>query len=160
MLSQLNIELICPAFNHEIHLLEQLTTTTKEWYEKIEQAFGFKDQQGLKIVGAVLKVKDADEYELVGATGTNYGNTNELKVMNYKEAMATLDKEEWEKVVKVENEKMVKYNIFEVVNPEYVPPNKKPIDFAWAMKKKPNRVYRTRLARVQTAEEHRLQSIR
>ena len=44
--------------------------------------------------------------------------------------MTTVDKEEWEKAVKLEHEKMVKYNVFEKVNPEDVPANTKLRDFA------------------------------
>ena len=44
---------------------------------------------------------------IAGATRTNYGNTAELNVMNYKQAMATIHHEEWEKAVKVEHKKMV-----------------------------------------------------
>ena len=118
-------------------------------FEEVSQAFGYQNLAGeysYLLVAAILKQNGADEYHLVGATGTNYGNTQELKVMNFKEAMATVDKEEWEKAVKVEFEKMVKYNVFEKVNPEDVPANTKLMDFAWAMKKKPSGTYRARLA--------------
>ena len=37
---------------------------------------------------------ETGEIFLVGATGHNNGNTAELNVMNYKQAMATVDKEE------------------------------------------------------------------
>ena len=37
----------------------------------------------------------AGEIFLVGATGHSYGSTTELNVMNYKQAMAKADKEEW-----------------------------------------------------------------
>ena len=55
------------------------------------------------LVAAILKKKDEDEYYLAGATGTNYGNTNELQVMNYDKAIATVHCEEWEKVIKLEH---------------------------------------------------------
>ena len=56
------------------------------------------------------------EIHLVGATGHNYGNTAELNVMNYKQAMASVDKKEWDKAIKVEHDKMKKYNVFQVIN--------------------------------------------
>ena len=87
-----------------------------------------------------MKCKGTEEYTLAGATGTNYGNTVELNVMNYKQAMATVHHdEEWEKAVKVEHKKMVKDNVFSAVKPEDVPGNVKLMDFAWAMKKKATR---------------------
>ena len=60
--------------------------------------------------------------------------------------MATVDKEEWEKVNKVENEKMIKYNVFEVMNKEDVPARIKMMDFSWATKGKKSGVDRARLA--------------
>ena len=45
------------------------------------------------LVAAILKEKDSEEYYLVRATGTNYGSTNKLQVMNYREAMATIHRE-------------------------------------------------------------------
>ena len=66
------------------------------------------------LVVATLADETGDIF-LVGATGHNYGNTAELNVMNYKQAMATVDKEEWMKAIKVEREKMVKYNVFKVI---------------------------------------------
>ena len=60
------------------------------------------------LVAATL-ADETGEIFLVGATGLNYGNTAELNVMNYKQAMATVDKDEWNKAIKVEHDKMVKY---------------------------------------------------
>jgi uncharacterized protein YktA (UPF0223 family) len=96
------------------------------------------------LVAAYMK-KD-DEYYLVGATGHNYGNTKELQVKNYHEAMASVDKKEWEKAIKMEYEKMQKYNVFKVVHRNEVPIGTKFIDFTWAMKKKASGVFRARLA--------------
>ena len=119
----------------------------EDQFEEVSQTFGYQNLAGeYLLVAAILKQNGIDEYHLVGATGTNYGNTQKLKVMNFKEAMATVDKEELEKAVKVEFENMVKYNVFEKVIPEDVPANTKLTDFAWAMKKKPSGKYRVRLA--------------
>ena len=35
------------------------------------------------------------EFSFVGATGTNYGTTAEFKVMNYHQAMKTVNQKEW-----------------------------------------------------------------
>ena len=135
----------CPMFNYEEQLLNNIDPEGQ--YEHIEQAIGYKTPEGeYMLVAAVMKCKGTDEYTLAGATGTNYGNTAELNVMNYKQAMATVHHKEWEKAVKVEHEKMVKYNVFSAVKPEDVPENVKLMDFAWAMKKKANGSHRARLA--------------
>tara|TARA_B100000780_G_scaffold239015_1_gene180618 strand:- start:385 stop:4227 length:3843 start_codon:yes stop_codon:yes gene_type:complete len=135
----------CPMFNYEEQLLNNIDPEGQ--YEHIEQALGYKTPEGeYMLVAAVMKCRGTDEYTLAGATGTNYGNTAELNVMNYKQAMATVHHEEWEKAVKVEHEKMVKYNVFSAVKPEDVPGNVKLMDFAWAMKKKANGSHRARLA--------------
>ena len=60
------------------------------------------------LVAATL-ADEKGEIFLVGATGLNYGKTAKLNVMNYKQAMATVDKEELIKAIKVEHNKMVKY---------------------------------------------------
>ena len=98
------------------------------------------------LVAAICKHRDSEEFHLVGATGKNYGNTNELKVMTYQEAMDALNREEWEKAIKLEHKKMVKYNVFQVVKEEDVPNKTKLMDFTWAMKKKPSGVYCVSLA--------------
>lgn len=72
-----------------------------------------------------------------------YGCTSELiNVMSYKQAMTTVRRDKWENTVKVEQEKMVKYNIFKPINEKNAPENVKLIDFlVWVMKKKPSGVY-------------------
>ena len=62
--------------------------------------------------------------------------------MNYKQTMATVDKDEWRKAIKVEHNKMVKYNVFKVINRKDLPPGTKLFDSTWAMKKKPDGTYR------------------
>lgn len=49
-----------------------------------------------------------------------------------------MDKEEWNNDIKVEHDKMVKYNVFKVVNKKDLPRGTKLFDSAWAMKKKPD----------------------
>jgi len=71
---------------------------------------------------------ETGEIFLVGATGHNYGNTAELNTMTYKQAMASVDKEEWDAAVKVEHDKMKKYKVFRVVNRKDLPPGTKLFD--------------------------------
>jgi ribosomal protein S20 len=66
------------------------------------------------IVAAYMKKEDG--YYLVGASGHNYGSTKKLQVKNYHKAMASVDKKEWEKAIKMEYEKMQKYNVFKVIH--------------------------------------------
>ena len=83
---------------------------------------------------------------LVGATGYSCGNTAELNVMNYKQAMATVDQKEWNRAIKVEHDKMAKYNIYKVINQKDFPPGTKLFNPTWTMKKKPDGTYRARNA--------------
>ena len=65
--------------------------------------------------------------------------------MNYKEAMSTEDKEEWDKVVKIKHDYMIKYNVFKV-NRKDLPRGTKIFDSTWAMKKKADGTFRARNA--------------
>ena len=58
--------------------------------------------------------------------------------------MATVDKEEWNKAIKVEHDKMVKYNVFKVINQKDLPLGTKLFDSTWAMK--PDGTYRAQNA--------------
>ena len=78
----------------------------------MERAFGYKNSQSKYVLVAATLSDETGEIFLVGATEHNYGNTAELNVMNYKQAMSTVDKEEWNKSIKVEHDKIVKYNVF------------------------------------------------
>ena len=71
-------------------------------FEEKSQAFGYQNLVGeYMLLVAILKLKETDKHHLVGATGTNYGNTKELKVTNFKETMDMFDKEEQGKAVKL-----------------------------------------------------------
>ena len=103
---------------------------------------------------------EADNYELcttsitsdnvelaqVGAgLGGGFENTQELKVMNYKEAMRSPDKEHW--IEEVGNEKL-RFDKFNAVTPvprSQVPSGSKIMTTTWAMKKKTNGKFRGRL---------------
>ena len=109
----LNIDSIspCDSFQHKEFLLSNINQ--EGWYNHINIAFGYNNKNGkYMLVAAICKERNSKEFHLVGATGKNYGNTNELKVMTYQEAMNTINCEEWENTIKLEHEKMVKYNVF------------------------------------------------
>ena len=89
---------------------------TEKLYTNVERAFGYKNSKNEYMLVAATLADETGEIFLVGATGHNYENTTELNVMNYKQAMATVNKEKWNKAIKVEHDKMVKYNVFKVVN--------------------------------------------
>ena len=65
---------------------------------------------------ATTLADETKEVFLVGTTKHNYGDTTELNVMNYSQAIATVDKEEWNKAIKVKHDKLVKCNVFKVIN--------------------------------------------
>ena len=91
-------------------------TKVEKLYTTVELAFGYKNKKDEYMLVAATLADETEKIFLVGATRHNYGNTAELNVMNYKQAMATVDKEEWKKAIKVEHDKMVKYNVFKVTN--------------------------------------------
>ena len=75
-----------------------------EW-DEIQEIYGFKEARtgNHMMVEALLSrtTKEGVEFGLVGATGTNYGTTDELNVLNYEQAMNSLDKKEWENAIEV-----------------------------------------------------------
>ena len=51
---------------------------------------------------------DADEVHLIGATGEGFTHTTELHVMNYKQAMQSVDAAAWQVEVDKEHDRMIK----------------------------------------------------
>ena len=83
---------------------------------------------------------------LVGAgVGGGFQNTKELKVMNYRQAMASDDADAWIDEVKNEKERFDKYKVVKVVSREDVPEGAKIMTTTWAMKKKTSGKLRGRL---------------
>ena len=123
------------AIEKEEFILMALSSKQNKLYRSIKQAFGYRNEKG--VAAAALEDFNGEVF-LVGATGKNNGNTAELNVMNFKQAMATVDKKEWENAVQVEHEKMKKYNVFQVVHSKDIPKGTKIFDSTWAMKKKPD----------------------
>jgi len=86
------------------------------------------------------------ELALVGAgIGGGFANTNELKVMNYREAMQSPDRAAWEEEIKNEYERFKKFNVVTVVPRSKLPKDAKVMSTTWAMKKKTNGKHRGRL---------------
>lgn len=86
------------------------------------------------------------EIACVGAgLGGGFADTNELRVMKYKEAMETDDVEAWLKAVEEEHDRMVKHGVFKAILKEDLPKHAKVLTSTWAMKKKSNGTYRARL---------------
>ena len=91
-------------------------------------------------------IAEGRELALVGAgIGGGFANTNELKVMNYREAMRRLDKDAWEEEIMNEYERFKKFNVVTVVPCSELPKNAKVMSLTWAMKKKTNGKCRGRL---------------
>jgi hypothetical protein len=86
------------------------------------------------------------EIESVGAgLGGGFTNTNELKVMKYREAVNGPDGDSWKEEIINEHNRMLKNEVFEAVDKESLPPGTKPIDSTWACKLKSNGTKRGRL---------------
>jgi hypothetical protein len=65
--------------------------------------------------------------------------------MKYKEAMASSNRDKWQKAVNEEHERMLKHNMWKPVLRKDVPEGTKILMSTWAMKKKANGTYRARM---------------
>jgi hypothetical protein len=82
------------------------------------------------------------EVQAVGmGIGGDFGNTAELHVKNYREAMAADDKEKWKEAIHEEYERMQQHGVFEPVLISTLPPIFRRIDSTWAMKHKASGKY-------------------
>ena len=87
-----------------------------------------------------------NEVNLVGAgIGGGFEVTSELKVMNFKKAMKSDEKEKWLQAIDEEWERMIKAGAFKAIKRNALNPNEKIITSTWAMKKKSNGKYHARL---------------
>jgi hypothetical protein len=87
-----------------------------------------------------------DEIACVGAgIGGGFANTNELKVLKYKDAMKSGDWREWEKAADEEHDRMLKHSVWSAILRRDIPMAAKILTSTWAMKKKANGTYRARL---------------
>ena len=119
-----------------IRLIEEiggLTVAEQNYYATLAEATEneFDDNAEIACVGAGL--------------GGGFENTNELHVIKYKEAMASDDKEKWQKAIDEEHDRMVRNKVWKVVPKSDLPQGAKIMTTTWACKKKPNGTYRARL---------------
>ena len=92
---------------------------------------------------ALSKYQDEQEDGCGGiGIGSGITNTHELKVMRYDEAMAGLDKKEWEVSVQCKHDRMVKNEVWDVADKDNIPKGTDVIDSTWAINKKANGDYR------------------
>jgi hypothetical protein len=77
--------------------------------------------------------------------GEDILHTGELHVLNYKNAMAGDDRENWEKAIDKEHERMIENKVWIPRNFKYLPVNAKELTTTWAMEKKANGQYRGRI---------------
>src|SRR5687767_15823172 len=121
-------------FYHERKELQELSlfTTSKYDLESKDAVSDDKEERNIEELGAV-------------GVGDNYDNTQELKVVKFKDAMASKDKEGWMKAVTTEHDKFTKYKVWEPVNREDVPKDAKVLTTTWAIKKKSNGTFRARM---------------
>eukprot|EP00804_Cyclotella_cryptica_P002709 CCRYP_009620-RA/>CCRYP_009620-RA protein AED:0.39 eAED:-0.09 QI:0/0/0/0.5/1/1/2/0/355 len=82
---------------------------------------------------------------LIGATGVGLSHTSELHVMNYKQAMASVDAAVWQVEVDKEHDRMVKNKASTIVPKASLPPKTKILKSVWAMKPKADGSKRARL---------------
>ena len=101
----------CPSIVEEKFTLSAIGQSGGK-HSYIENMYGYTDERGdhymvAAVIGSVGE-DGTNKYSLVGSTGTSYWSTQELKVMNYHEAMKTINKSDWLKAICVEHEKMKK----------------------------------------------------
>ena len=98
-----------------------------------------------EIAAAMMTVENIELSNVGAGLGGGFGNTSELRVMNYKEAMRSPDREAW--IEEIGNEKR-RFDKFKAVTPvprDQVPVGSKILTTTWAMKKKTNGALRGRL---------------
>ena len=96
---------------------------------------------------ALGELFEENEFGCVGTgIGSGIDNTNELKVLGFDEAVASLEKDNWQASVDWEYEQMLKNGVWEVVDGHNIPKGANIIDSMRAMKKKANGEYQTQLA--------------
>ena len=92
---------------------------------------------------ACLSTIKGMEFALIGsALGGGFENTTELHVLNFREAMASSDKDKWMRAMEEEHDRMIKHKVWKAVPPSAVPKGEKIITSTWANKKKSNGTYR------------------
>jgi hypothetical protein len=72
-------------------------------------------------------------------------HTGELNVLNYKNAMAGDDPENWKKAIDKEHERMIENKVWIPRKLKDLPENAKLLTTTWSMKKKANGQYRARI---------------
>ena len=85
------------------------------------------------------------ELAMVGAIGTNFNKTQDLHVMNYREAMEDPRVEDVKAGVKTEHDKFLKYGVWKAIDETEALPGERIIDTTSAIKPKPTGEMRVRV---------------
>lgn len=99
----------------------------------------------LEALAEQLNLSSLGELNLVGAGLDGGVDMEKLKVMNFREAMASDDADKWMEEVLNEKRRMDKFNAFTPVPRSELPANAKVLSTTWAMKLKANGTRRGRL---------------
>ena len=141
-----------PAKTKEIKKFIPVTSSTarvmqpRKCYHQEYQTVCVESRNYYKILQDEEDEEDEENYYLsplmtqiacVGAgLGGGYNHSSKLKTLYYPEAMTSDDKEEWMNEVEVEDNRMNKYNAWNLVPINKVPPDTKPLASIWVFKKK------------------------
>ncbi len=109
----------------------------------IRQPARLIEEMGMAELDSILA-----EYTLVGADiGGSFNNTEELRVMNFKRAMASNDKAKWMAAIKEKHDHMPKNNVWKavIVKKFNIPQDAKILTSTCGMKKKADGTYRARM---------------
>jgi hypothetical protein len=85
---------------------------------------------------SALKAMKCDDQVGLGLVGAGITTTKELKVLTFKEAISSPEKEAWTASFNKEYDHMKNDEVFMVVESDEIPSNADIIDSTWSMKKK------------------------
>ena len=125
-----------------MRLIEEETNAVQLHYQAM-----MHELDNVEVANAVLTSSEVNfELQLVGAgLGGGFEHTSELKVKNYKQAMAGKDAAEWKVEVGSEKKRFDRFNAFTPFKRSELPANEKVMTTTWAMKKKASGERRARL---------------
>ena len=92
-----------------------------------------------------LSVQDLELSAVGAGVGGGFKSTDELRVMNYKDAMNSEDAEAWKSEIKCEKDRFDKFGALTPVKMNEVPKGSKIMTTTWTMKKKASGKLRGRL---------------
>jgi hypothetical protein len=92
-----------------------------------------------------IALDDVEAVMVDAGVGKGFVDTNELHTMTYDAAMASKERNLWERAVDEEHQNLKDYNVFEVVKRDKMPKGSKVLSTTWVMKRKASGRYKARI---------------